>query len=360
MRKGFLLSFLLTLPILFLFSQTSRPDTADRQPVIEALSFVRSLPTADREFDYIMTARVRLLLFWVGKDDVGGGYVRRGYSPEDPHQEIFQVLFGSDPAKAPRAINRWGAGTEIVWHRNSAVPSVKDKSKDKDDVVSSVFYGFMKSSRGKSVSEMQEELKKEKDGGEHLFSGILSRAEPGKAVSLIVPMSSPQDYNLHDYQKASSLMLEKMMVSDRVPRISSDSASCSRASEFLGSVAELLEGALNGAKSPASVCYVYDAKVHTLTLEHTEAVPTLPVKLHAAHGVVLQEANYDHLLQADFSSTQKDGKPSSFTILVGTQGDLRGVPVQIRYQPNWWFEVVLNLEAGNSSGVTQTANAAAK
>jgi hypothetical protein len=32
-----------------------------------------------------------------------------------------------------------------------------------------------------------------------------------------------------------------------------------------------------------------------------------------------------------------------FTIVLGTQGALRGVPVQIRYQPNFWFQVVLNL-----------------
>lgn len=29
-------------------------------------------PQLEAEYDYIMTARVRLLLFWVGKDDVGG------------------------------------------------------------------------------------------------------------------------------------------------------------------------------------------------------------------------------------------------------------------------------------------------
>jgi len=23
---------------------------------------------------------------------------------------------------------------------------------------------------------------------------------------------------------------------------------------------------------------------------------------------------------------------------------MKGVPVQIRYQPNWWFQVVLNLQ----------------
>jgi hypothetical protein len=49
------------------------------------------------------------------------------------------------------------------------------------------------------------------------------------------------------------------------------------------------------------------------------------------------------------------GKQSEFTIEVGTKNELRGVPVQIRYQPNWWFQVVLNLRL---ESVTQKASAA--
>jgi hypothetical protein len=36
-------------------------------------------------------------------------------------------------------------------------------------------------------------------------------------------------------------------------------------------------------------------------------------------------------------------RENAFTILLGTQDPVRGVPVQIRCQPNWWFQVVLNL-----------------
>src|SRR5215467_6730607 len=81
-----------------------------------ALDSVRVGPEAAVQYDYVMTARVRLLLFWAGKDDVGGGYIRRGRLKEEPRKEFFQVLFGSDPGKAPRSINRWGAGTEVSLH----------------------------------------------------------------------------------------------------------------------------------------------------------------------------------------------------------------------------------------------------
>jgi hypothetical protein len=323
----------------------------DRAPIAEALGWVKSAPRNVVEFDYAMTVRVRLLFFWAGKDDVGGGYIRRGFSKDDPRQELLQVLFGSDPAKAPRAINRWGAGTEVVWHKNPDAATAKG-----DDVVSSAFFGFMKSSKGKSVSEMQEELKKEKAGGEHQFTGILSRVDSGHAVSLVVPLASNVDYNLNQYVEAEPVMLERLSASERPLKVLDSSAGCARAVAFLGAVSQLADAAIENSQAPKSLCYVYDAQVNTLTLEHAEAVKKLAVKVNAVKGGTLFEQSYDDLLQADFVSThQNTGKKVYFSILFGTKGALRGTPVQIRYSPNWWFQVVLNLLPKAGPQVTATA-----
>ena len=330
--------FLLILLIVFL-PPSARPRASDRAPIVEALGWVRSAPAETVQFDYVMTARVRLLFFWAGKDDVGGGFIRRGFSKNDPRQELLQVLFGSDPVKAPRAINRWGAGTEVVRHKEA--PSTTAKS---DDVVSSAFFGFMKSSKGKSVSEMQEELKKEKDHGEHQFTGILSRVDVGHAISLTVPLSSEIDYNLHQYAEAEPVMLEKLSSSERPARILENTAGCTRAGEFLGTVSELLDSALQNHGGPLSLCYVYDAQVNSLTIEHTATVAKLAVKVKTAKGEMLADRTYEDLLETDFvSANHATGRKVYFSIFVGTKNDLRGVPVQIRYQPNWWFQVVLNL-----------------
>lgn len=332
--------FPLALVVLFvLVPQSANTTTTDRLPIVEALGWVRSAPRDVAEFDYVMTARVRLLFFWAGKDDVGGGYIRMGVSKIDPRQELLQVLFGSDPAKAPRAINRWGAGTEVVWHKDPATHPARS-----DDVVASAFFGFMKSSKGKSVSEMQEELRKEKNGGEHQFTGILSRVEAGRAISLIVPLASSEDYTLHQYDQAEPIMLEKLSTSDSAARVLENAPGCPRAGEFLGAVSQLADAAEEGAKTPQSLCYVYDAQVNTLTLDHLEPIHTWTIKVNSSKGGTLTEQRYSELLQADFVSThQNTGKKVYFTLLLGTQGALRGVPVQIRYQPNWWFQVVLNL-----------------
>ena len=334
---------------------SSRPQSpaSGRPPIAETLGWVQRSSRDLRQFDYAMSVRVRLIFFWVSKDDVGGGYIRRGISQDDPRLELFQVLFGSDPAKAPKQINRWGAGTEAEWHRGP-IPSATSPSATgaplADDVAASAFFGFMKSSKGKSVSEMQAELKQEKDQGAHAFTGMLSRVEPGHTFSLVVPLNSNQDFTLHQYAEAEPLMIDELSSSEKPPRTLADSAPCNRAGEFLGTVSELTDAALNAASpKEASLCYVHDSQVNTMTLEHSAPVAKLEAKVNSSKGGLLADNTFEHLLQLDFVNThQSTGKKVYFTLLVGTQGALRGVPVQIRYAPNWWFQVVPNFQPTTS------------
>jgi hypothetical protein len=339
-----------------------RVVASDAAPIAETISWIHREPRDLVQFEYDMTVRVRLLFFWVSKDDVGGGYIRRAVAKEDARLELFQVLFGSDPAKAPRAINRWGGGTEAEWHTEPV--GVRGENTAVDDVTASAFFGFMKSSKGKSAAEMQAELKKEKEQGEHVFTGILSRADAGRAFSLVVPLTSDKDYNLREYDAAEPLMIEKLQTSEKPIRSLAESADCARPGDFLGSVAELMEQKLaqmapergvagdardDSKSAVAALCYVHDAQVNTLTVEHAELVKSLQVKINAAKGGVLANNSFNDLLQLDFVTTHKvTGKKVYFTLLVGTKGALRGVPVQIRYEPNWWFQVVLNLEPASS------------
>jgi hypothetical protein len=331
------LALFLLLPISVLLPASSSP-LADREPIHEALRWVQNAPHQYVQYDYVMTARLRLLFFWASKDAVGGGYIRRGVSAEDPRREFIQVLFGSDPDRAPRAINRWGAATEVSWHKDPI------GSNASEDVMSSAFFGFMKSSRGKSAAEMQSELEREKKQGLHDFTGILSRVEPTRAISLVVPLESDTDFNLHDYDRAERLMLEHLSDSSRPMKSLEGSSRCSRSAGFLATAAELVDDAVQEHSAPISRCYVYDAQENTLSLEKISPIDSLAVRLTGPDKGVLLDAKRDNLLQLDFVSTHKPtGKKVYFTIYAGTRGALRSVPVQICYQPNWWFHVVLNL-----------------
>ena len=330
--------FLLASLFLFYLSPAALDAQSDQKLALEeALNWVRKTPSHTVQYNYEMSARVRLLILWVGKENVGGGYVRRSRSSDVHNVESIQVLFGSDPAKAPRAINRWGAGTEVF---RPAAPG-------DDSTAYSAFFGFMKSSRSKSASEMQGELAKEDAQGQHLFSAILSRVDSGRALSLMVPMQSNVDYNLHQLSEAESYVFDEFLSSPRPVKKTPSAEQCPRNAGFLGTVAELIDDALAGQKTPVSLCYVYDAQVYTLTLRSVSSLNRVTLRAHAPNApkdAPAVERTYSDLLEGEFlSESKQSGKRSGFTLVLGTAGNLRGIPVQIRHQPNWWFQVVLNL-----------------
>lgn len=177
----------------------------------------------------------------------------------------------------------------------------------------------------------------------HSFTGILSRVEPAWAISTVVPLQSNTDFTLHQYDVAEALMLERIEGSERPVRSLATGGRCARAGSFLATVTELLQAALEGRSSPLSRCYLHDAQENTLTLEKVTPTQSLPVQLRGPADVIILDTVYHDLLQLDFVSEHREtGKRVYFTIFVGTQSGLRGVPVQIRYQPNWWFQVILN------------------
>ncbi len=290
----------------------------------------------DAQFDYTMTARLRLLLFWVGKDDVGGGYIRRATLPRDPASDVIELLIGSDPAKAPRAINRWGAASEIV-HRPSGYSH---------DVESSTFFGFMKVSNGASAAEMEKELAREKRGGTFLFSAIINQGERNFDFAKVVPFTSDTDFTIHQFDQAKSMVFDRLLGSEgRLKEIgASQFQACGRREGFLESVAELIDAALEKLAPASSLCYLYNGERHQLALSQITQVPSETIRLSLRDEPREYVRTYQDLVLARFENfNQTTKKKTGFELLLGTTGNLRGVPVQIRYQPNWWFQAVLNL-----------------
>jgi hypothetical protein len=66
------------------------------------------------------------------------------------------------------------------------------------------------------------------------------------------------------------------------------------------------------------------------------------LKLRPAHGKI--EKTYTGTRDARFRVVNTEtGTPTHFHIRFGTERPLRGIPVQIEYQPSWWFKAILNL-----------------
>ena len=311
------------------------PDQASFQ---EALKWVRSQPRIHTEYDYVMTVRLRLLFFWVKRDDVGGGYVKLGDVAENPRLQVVQLVFGSDPAKAPRSINRWGAATEIARRISSSDL----------DPASSVFFGFIKPSRGSSVSSMQRELSAEGQGGQHLFEATLSLVDRGRALFTGVPFYTDHDFNLHELEQARQLAIRRLEDGPdrKFRRLEGPSQlSCERAGGFLSTILQLLDDSVQGGRTPATLCYVYNARQYTATLESAHSVAERTVRVARREGGSGIDQTYRNLRQTHFRVLRQDtGSETDFDILVGASGPMRGVPIQISYNPNWWFQVVLNLK----------------
>ena len=57
----------------------------------------RTLPVT-RQHTYRMAGKIRVLLLWVGRDDVGSGVIKWRGAGDD---RAIELLIGSDPTRAP-------------------------------------------------------------------------------------------------------------------------------------------------------------------------------------------------------------------------------------------------------------------
>ena len=95
------------------------------------------LPAADlpvtMQHVYRMAGRVRIFLLWVTRDDVGVGVItwREGAA-----RKAYELLIGSDPAKAPGRLNRWGYLIEETSGSETSVVGLI--SQDREDRLSDV------------------------------------------------------------------------------------------------------------------------------------------------------------------------------------------------------------------------------
>jgi hypothetical protein len=300
----------------------SQPATDSLDPAIR-LALGTGRTTA--QYNYVMTGKVRLILLWLSSDDVGGGYVRRGVSQADPSTQFIQVLFGSDPAKAPRHINHWGSAIETTGNY-------------------STLFGFMKAAKTASPRAAEAEIARQSEKGEHAFEAIVSLVDNGRALSRVIPLRSSVDFNLHQLAQAQQVVAERLTRDGHIRHISPDKRKCAAARGFLQAVDELARQSIRSAARGQSLCYIHNAREYTLTPDQRSAVQSEDIEFKLKTGDRVKQV-YKDLVSSQFSVlNHESGKRTEFELLLGTSGRLMGVPVRIIHQPNFWFKVVLNLD----------------
>jgi hypothetical protein len=266
---------------------------------------------------YKMSGKVRPLLFWIGKDDIGIARIvwRRG----DSGAVGYELLVGTDPVKAPRSINRWGYIAEDVQGADGSI------------------LALMTGADEASYNEAASNSTRPPGAGD--FRAIQAHVQRGAATWQTARVSTPSALTVHDVDAAL----------ERVRRETGAAASRGRMSlpsgarpGFLTAVAELIDLAVTGVNRKVDtrdllrprVQYVFGQGAYEIRLRE---VDSLRVD-HDGRSISAVRTAFEIRTLATDARTR-------FEITSGSDGDLLGVPVAVSWQPRWWLRVALSLEA---------------
>jgi hypothetical protein len=272
-----------------------------------------------REHSYAVNARVRpLLLFWIGRDNVGEARLTWRKGPNG--RRAFEFLVGSDPARAPRHINRWGFIVEVL-------------DGDKADVL-----GVMTGSREETIEEAEAQLARQ--GDTSTFKASRTTIDASRAVSGSMTIEAPSHLTFRDLD-ALLAFIPAEPISRRTLVLPAGTQK-----GFLVAMDSLIRDSVGPcrygrAKRVPTIHYVYNQTVYDLSLLSCDYQSELRTKTDTFANVV------DARFQVKDRQTKSETK---FRVVYGTSGDLRQIPVRVVFRPRWWMEIELELDrsAGES------------
>jgi hypothetical protein len=271
-------------------------------------------PGATERHHYMMSARVRpLLVFWIGRSNVGDAIVSRVATPRETR---YSLLIGSDPDRAPRRINRWGYIQETI--RGDAATVV----------------GLMTESEEESVEEAEKNLRKE-GSGLHTFKVIHAAIDADQSRSVVTAVGAPADYSFRQVRDVLAL------AGDGGPEKKSRVVQLPKGTRpgFLSALAEIIHAQAESARAGAvhtgtPLTYVYHGKFYEIRGTSVQFKPTLQVNA----------SRYARVVSAQFAlKSMADGEETRFELSYAIDGRLSEVPLIMSYQPRWWMQVDLAL-----------------
>jgi len=271
--------------------------------------------SATTQFEYVVNARVRPLLFWIGRDDVGGGRITWREAGSD---RGIELLVGSDPARTPRQINRWGFIRE-------------ESSGDATRVL-----GVMKESSEETLDEAEARIERER-AGDVVFKAIRATITGRSAVGGTMTLRTPSNLTYHQLD----VLLPLIPLEPPVQRSLELPAGTQHG--FLRGMTVLI-GESTGpcrtsgkmaARTISKVPYVYKQTLYDLSLVSCEYVPELQTK----------RGSFFEIVKGRFETRNRTtGNVTHFQVAFGTSGEQNGRPVRIVFRPRWWLEFELLLD----------------
>lgn len=312
-------SFLLT-TYLLLSPESSSVLPQSRQTMGESdrnPSTVRSSTGSAVEWNYELTARIRLLLPWLNFRNVGGGRIT---CTEEPNGfNVLELLIGSDPTRAPRRINRWGYISERI----------KESSYE--------LTGVMTESDEQSIAQAKKNIGNRETV--YTFKAIRGRVNNGDACSAVIRMPLRYDFTYRDVEALTELIPQAVAPTRRmsVPEVAKLGFLFALKSLIDESVESYRRSGRVDSEEPAQCLYVFNSTLYELT--------RLPARFR--EEVKLGSVKYQSLIESRFRvRNTASGGTTEFKIAYGTAEPILGTPVHIVYRPKWWFEAQLDLNRG--------------
>lgn len=274
-------------------------------------------PRAERH--YILSARVRPLLFWIRRDNVGAGQIT--WTNGADGRLGLELLIGSDPERVPMRINRWGYIGEF-----------------RDGDVVNVIGVMTQSDEGTIEEARQKEENREKHG--NTYRALRTRIQDGAASTEIFYTQFPQTVTY----RALDEVREK--IDGGAGRLRNAAVPENADHGFLQAVASLVRESVavyrrHGLPVPQlSRVYSYASLVYHVTMQSSKVHPRF-----------LLDGMPHSILESEFEvNNRATRKTSRFRMWYGTGHPIAETPVRVVFRPHWWLEAELNLQGWPACG----------
>jgi hypothetical protein len=268
------------------------------------------------EHRYRIAGKIRPLLFWIGKDNVGSARLR--WRRSDEGGKGYDLLIGSDPARAPRKMNRWGFVMEEA------------------DSGAATILGVMKKGQEETLEEAKSNVSTEAGGGV-VFQMIRATVDSSESVAQVTSTKVGRDYSYLEFHP----LMEQLVRETSPPKVRKVALPADGRMGLLLGIADLLRDGVDAVRRTSrapgrkNLPYAYYTKQYDLTRVSSE------IETKATYGGV----SYPRLLTSSFEIRARgETWVERFAVTCGIDGPMAEVPVFMTYQPRWWLKLELVLD----------------
>jgi hypothetical protein len=275
----------------------------------DAVRCAASLPSTS-EWQYKVRGRVRPLLIWTGRHEVGEARLKRGQSSGG--DQSLELLIGTDPERAPMHLNRWGYVAEATCGPAAHMLGLMTQSDEE---------------------RLDDAVNLDGQSGGRPFKAIRTTLVDGVATTELFRMA-PAD---NPSYKQVDALLARLPETRGGRRLAVPTGA---EFGFLHAIAGVIHDSAdsyrrNGRAPMQKRRYVYSSTVYDLTAKFS------PLNTLAVNG-----RTYASVLEGSFEvRNPTTGDVTAFRVAFDPRSADAEIPLRVLYQPRWWLEIELSLEA---------------